>query len=183
MNVEKEAIAQQTCSHCGEPCSSQAVQAEELTFCCQGCKTVYELLADHALCDYYSFDTIAPKTPASGISRKRFEFLDDIQVQQQLLSFTDGRSAALTLRIPNIQCTSCVWLLENLQSIDAGIIQGSVNFMKRTLTLRFDPTKTSLKAIAELLTTIGYEPDLKLGDLDAKKASSVDRSLWLKLGV
>jgi Cu+-exporting ATPase len=176
-------ISKEKCYHCGETCDEQPIIHEEKTFCCDGCKTVYKILDENNLCNYYSFDENAGNTVRNGLERKRFEYLQDQEVEHKLVDFKNGSTTSVTFFIPNIHCTSCVWLLENLGNIDEGILKGTVNFMKRTVTILFDDSKTSLRTIVELLTTIGYEPNLKLEQLDQKQTGSVDRSLWLKLGV
>lgn len=135
------------------------------------------------MCSYYQFDERAGNTVNNGIARKRFEYLQDLDVEHKLVDFKNGTTTSVTFFIPNIHCTSCVWLLENLGNIDSGILKGTVNFMKRTVTLLYDDSKTSLRTIVELLTTIGYEPNLTLEQLEKKDSGNIDRSLWLKLGV
>lgn len=156
---------------------------EDKSFCCEGCKTVFQILNEHNMCSYYQFDERAGNTVTNGIARKRFEYLQDIDVEHKLVDFKNGSTTSVTFFIPNIHCTSCVWLLENLGNIDSGILKGTVNFMKRTVTFLYDDASTSLRAIVELLTTIGYEPNLTLDQLDKKESGTIDRSLWLKLGV
>jgi len=144
---------------------------------------VYQILDENDLCNYYTFEENAGNTVKTGVERRRFEYLMDRDVQHKLVDFRNGAITSVTFFIPNIHCTSCVWLLENLGKIDDGILKGTVNFLKRTVTILFDDSQTSLRSIVELLTTIGYEPNLKLEQLEEKKTGSVNRSLWLKLGV
>lgn len=176
VNIEKT-----SCSHCGEP--SEPRVNSSLSFCCQGCETVYHLLADNNLCTYYTLDDSPGTTIKSGLERKRFDYLIDKEVQEKLIDFKNSEIASASFYVPNIHCTSCVWLLENLQNLNNGILQGTVNFLKRRLTLVFDTNKTDLRSIVELLTTIGYEPNLKLNQLEEKEQQSIPRGLWLKLGV
>ena len=171
------------CYHCGEECPHQEITVEKKSFCCEGCKTVFELLNEYNLCTYYELDRTAGKTMQSGIERKRFEYLQDMEVQHKLVDFKHGDTVSITFFVPNIHCTSCVWLLENLQNIDRGILKGTVNFLKRAVTILYDDSKTNLRSVVELLTTIGYEPNLKLEQLNEQKPGHIDRSLWLKLGV
>ncbi len=163
--------------------AEQAIVLDDKSFCCEGCKTVFQILDDNNLCQYYTFDENAGNTVKAGIERKRFEYLQDRDVEAKLVDFKNESLTSVTFFIPNIHCTSCVWLLENLGNIDDGVLKGTVNFLKRTVTILFDDSKTSLRAVVELLTTIGYEPNLKLEQLEEKQSGSVDRSLWLKLGV
>lgn len=176
-------LQETTCYHCGEPCLTGEIEVHDKSFCCEGCKNVYTLLNSNDLCSYYELDENPGRTIAVGLERKRFDYLTDQDVQHKLIDFKSEKTASVTFFIPNIHCTSCVWLLENLQKLDEGILQGTVNFLKRTLTLLYNPSATDLRNIVELLTTIGYEPDLKLDKLNSAKPSSIQRGLWLKLGV
>ncbi len=180
---QSSVISKEKCYHCGETCDEQPITLEDKSFCCEGCKTVFQILDENNLCNYYSFDENAGNTVKTGVERKRFEYLQDQEVEHKLVDFKNGSTTSVTFFIPNIHCTSCVWLLENLGNIDDGILKGTVNFLKRTVTILYDDSHTSLRSVVELLTTIGYEPNLKLEQLDKKQTGSVDRSLWLKLGV
>ena len=179
----KSIIEKERCYHCGEVCESNDIIIEDKVFCCEGCKTVFQILDENNMCSYYTFDQNAGNTVKTGVERKRFEYLQDQEVEHKLVDFKNGNTTSVTFFVPNIHCTSCVWLLENLGNIDEGVIKGTVNFLKRTVTILYDDSKTSLRNVVELLTTIGYEPNLKLEQLEEKKSGSIQRGLWLKLGV
>jgi Cu+-exporting ATPase len=87
------------------------------------------------------------------------------------------------LHLPAIHCVACVWLLENLFRLKPGIGQSRVNFARQEAIISFDPQQVELSAVAALLESIGYEPNLKLADLEGKRSSPVSRRLWLQLGV
>ena len=157
---------------------------DDKAFCCSGCKMVYEILADNQLQTYYCLD----ENP--GISRKnagstgRYAFLEDRSVVDRLVDFREGDTVRLRLHIPNIHCTSCVWLLENLYRLEEGVKQCSVNFLRRELSLVYDEQATGLQRIARLLDSLGYAPEFRMEDLGGKvQAKSPDHRLWLKLGV
>ena len=66
------------CAHCGEQCDRDHIVTNDLYFCCEGCKTVYDLLSEHDLCGYYSMDdpeVISLKHLAHK-SMERFSFLN-----------------------------------------------------------------------------------------------------------
>ncbi|RNC84659.1 MAG: HAD family hydrolase [Balneola sp.] len=176
-------IEQSRCFHCGEQCEENKILFEKRAFCCEGCKTVFQILDENNLCTYYTLDEQPGRTIKTGVERKRFEYLLDLEVQHKLVDFRKEHIVSVTFFIPNIHCTSCVWLLENLQNIDEGVLRGTVNFLKRTVTIVYNDEKTSLREVVELLTTIGYEPSLKLEQLKEEKPATIERSLWLKLGV
>lgn len=116
------------CFHCGEVCKDQTITQQDKSFCCDGCKTVFQILDENNLCNYYSFGENAGNTIKNGVERKRFEYLQDREVEHRLVDFKNGSTTSITFFIPNIHCTSCVWLLENLGNIDDGILKGTVNF-------------------------------------------------------
>lgn len=185
MNIAKTTISRRdVCFHCGELCAESAVQIEDKYFCCAGCKTAYQILDESGLCSYYDLESHPGINLKSPKSRARFDYLEDQEVIERISDFQNDKQLSVTLYIPNIHCTSCVWLLENLQKLDDGVLQSTVNFMKRELSLLVDTEKTSLRNIVEQLTTIGYEPEIRLDKLDTKTSKShQNRSLWLKLGV
>ena len=157
----------ESCFHCGLPCPTNSIQADEHTFCCDGCLTVYQLIQDNNLCNYYSFqdtERIQPKTRDFG---ERFAYLEDQDTINQLLQFQSSEHAVVQLELPQMHCSSCVWLLEHLYRINKGVKESRVNFMEKTIRVDYNPAATSLRAIVELLTTLGYEPHIRLDSLNA----------------
>jgi P-type Cu+ transporter len=73
------------CYHCGQQCDDTLVWNEK-TFCCQGCKTVFEILYENNLCEYYSLDKNAAISQASQIDVD-FTFLDEPSVRKKILTF------------------------------------------------------------------------------------------------
>ncbi len=170
------------CFHCGEECNDDEIRIGDKLFCCNGCKTVFELLNQNDLCTYYNLD----KTP--GLSKKNeikknFDFLNDEELKERLIDFTDGKTTTVTFSIPQTHCSSCIWILENLYKMDAGIIHSQANFLKKIVSIKFDEEKTSLKNIVILLDSIGYEPDLNLAEKEVEKSALINKRLWYKIGV
>lgn len=183
INTQALTSEQTTCYHCGEPCNEGAVYEYDKPFCCSGCKLVYEILDDNELNTYYCLQEQPGISFKKYQSNNRFDYLDDPSVVERLTDFKNREFISVSFYIPNIHCTSCVWLLENLYKLDEGIAKSSVNFLKREISISFNETRTDLRSIVELLASIGYEPELRLEKLDKKESASPDRRLWLKLGV
>lgn len=171
------------CYHCGECCDEGAVYLDDKPFCCSGCKMVYEILDSNNLTTYYCLEEQPGVSLKNFRGKKRFDYLDDPSVINGLTDFNSGGYVSATFYIPNIHCTSCVWLLENIYKLDEGVTKSSVNFLKRELSVTFDEDKTTLRVIVELLASIGYEPELRLEKLNSQSPASPDRRLWMKLGV
>ena len=181
--ISENLIEKQVCYHCGDACSTKDIVSGDKVFCCAGCKLVYEILETSDLCTYYSIENtpgISPKE--SGIGAK-FKYLEDENVRQQLLSFTDGRISKVTLNIPDMHCSSCIWLLENLFKLNEGVVSSKVNFLRKELTITFEENKTGLKDIVSLLASIGYEPLISLDSLQQKINKETDKDLYIKIGV
>ncbi len=178
--LEKEALK---CYHCGDECRDVAIHAHEKVFCCEGCKLVFEILDENNLCNYYQLNTTPGSNDLKGKATTRYEYLEDEKVKQQLISFTDGTTTNITFFIPQIHCSSCIWLLEHLYKLDTGVKRSTVNFLKREASIVFDEKETSLKKIAGLLNQIGYTPHISLDNLEKKKDTISNKKVYYKLGV
>jgi Cu+-exporting ATPase len=171
-----------TCYHCGEDCENVNVLLHDKRFCCQGCKMVYEILHGKDLCQYYDLDEQAGIS-LKGKKQAQFAWLDDEVIQSQLIDYQEDTITRITFFLPAIHCASCVWLLENLFKFNEGILNSKINFIKKEIYLTFDSSKVSLRQLAELLVSIGYTPEINLGDLDKSKRKKVDKKLIYQLGV
>ncbi|MBU3821751.1 heavy metal translocating P-type ATPase metal-binding domain-containing protein [Flavobacteriaceae bacterium XHP0103] len=169
-----------TCFHCGLDASSVDIIYDNKAFCCQGCKTVYQIFSENDLTCYYDLQTAPGATP-KDIDGK-YNFLENTKITDQLLEFNDGNIQIVNLYIPHIHCSSCIWILENLNKLNSAISASIVDFGKKTVRVTYKPEKLSLKELATLLHNIGYEPFISLDDYSVGK-KSVDRSLIYKLGV
>lgn len=172
------------CYHCGDECADSPIVLEEKHFCCHGCKTVYEILQDNNLCSYYDLNQHAGVSLKAANFSGKYDYLSDEKIQAQLLDFQSNAINKVTLFIPAIHCSSCVWLLENFNKIQQGIFTARLNFLKKELSLSYDPTKVSLQTIVELLATLGYEPLINLQSAEHQpKQNKVQRRLILQIGV
>jgi P-type Cu+ transporter len=169
------------CFHCGNEINKKdEVVFDEKKFCCTGCKTVYEIFSQNDLTCYYDFQASPGATP-QDINGK-YEFLDDEKIIDKLLEFQEDTTHIVSLYIPHIHCSSCIWILENLQKLKEGIGTSQVNFPEKKVRITFNPEQTSLKEIVYLLSSIGYEPYISLENFDEGK-KKVDRSLIYKIGI
>ena len=171
-----------SCYHCGEACPDKSLHDGDKYFCCNGCYTVYGLLDKAGLCDYYTWNTFAGKNLSTEVRANKFAFLDDAEVQRSLIQFKDESRVHVSFYIPYIHCSSCVYLLEHLHRLHPGVIRCDIQFLKKEVSIIFDESKTTLRAVVETLAHIGYEPHISLQHFD-KKTVKTDRSLLYRLGV
>ncbi len=173
-----------TCYHCQDECPDNRLQLGDKYFCCEGCQMVYQILNTHDLCQFYSLDEKPGVSQKIRRDARAYAWLDDPDVRQRLVQFSAGNVTRVTFYLPAMHCASCIWLLEHLYKLDQGVSHSRVNFLKKEVTIHFEEGKTSLRSLAALLASIGYAPEINLGDVSGTKAQkAVDRSLYYKIGV
>jgi P-type Cu+ transporter len=171
------------CLHCGADCGKNPVIWNDKKFCCNGCKTVYQLLNENKLYNYYNLeDTPGIKVETTEFGNK-YAFLDNDEVKQKLITFSEGGISKVKFFIPVIHCASCIWLLENLKTLHKGIKHSFVNFTRKEVDVTFDESLISLRQLVELLSSIHYIPDLSQSQSDKVEDKHSYKKLLYKIGV
>lgn len=174
-------MSEQSCFHCGITIvKSEEIIFDDKNFCCNGCKTVYEIFSLHDMTCYYDFEKSPGATPKD--IQGKYDFLENEAILAKVLEFQEANTAIVSLNIPHIHCSSCIWILENLNRIQTGINASQVNFPEKKVRITYNSDVISLKSIVYLLSSIGYEPYISLENYETGK-NNVDRSLTYKLGV
>jgi len=171
------------CVHCGEDCGKYPVVWQNKDFCCEGCKTVYQILNENKLENYYQiYDNPGIKVELEDFGSK-YSYLDNEEIIKQIVYFKDGDFSKVRLYIPDIHCSSCIWLLENLYQLNKAITYSTVNFVKKEVDISFKHTEISLRQVVELLASIHYVPMITLESVDDSKYKSQNKKLIYKIGV
>jgi len=168
------------CYHCGDDCGKKPIEHDGKNFCCNGCKTVYDIFSTNDLSYYYDLQSSAGATPK--MVEGKYDFLNETSIIGKLLEFNEDKLQIINLYIPHIHCSSCIWILENLNKLNTAISSSQVDFPKKTVRIVYNPKLLNLKDLVILLARIGYEPFISLDDFDKGK-KKVNRSLIYKLGV
>ncbi len=170
------------CHHCGDPCDD-SIKSEAHTFCCFGCKAVYELLDQSNLNQYYLDTSIENKSISEIKAERKYAFLDNDDIQKQLLKFRSEALSVVKLFLPSIHCSSCIYLLEHLPKLNEAILRSEVNFVRREVIVTFDHNQLNLKDLAVLLSQLGYPPGISLDSLDKTKKQIVKSDIGTKIAV
>jgi len=170
----------ETCFHCGDDCNDTLIEHKEKSFCCYGCKTVFDILNDNDLNYYYDLEQAPGVTP--NIVAGKYNFLDNPSIVEKLLEFNDESTQIVSFLIPSIHCSSCIWVLENLNKLNPAVKTSQVNFPEKTVRIIFNSNELNIKDLVYLLSRIGYEPYISLED-SVKKKKNINRSLIYKLGI
>ncbi|MBA4409218.1 MAG: heavy metal translocating P-type ATPase metal-binding domain-containing protein [Bacteroidota bacterium] len=173
------------CIHCGNSCGKTPILFEGNPFCCTGCSSVFQILNVNQLKQYYQIEPMAgiriedDKRPAN----ETYAFLELEKFKTKILSFSEGGISKVSFFIPEIHCASCIWLLENLHSLNAGVIQSFVNFPKKEINITFRENEIQLRQLVELLVSIHYIPEISQHSIEKPQTGHLDKKLFLKIGV
>lgn len=181
--VEKTTFTIDTkCYHCGDDLPAKPYIADDKPFCCLGCKGVYQILTKHNLSNYYAYNDVPGQTQKKAL--QHFDYLEDEGIAAELIDYKDEKVTVITLFIPAIHCSSCIWLLEHLHKINPAIFQSRIDFLKKQVAITFKNQEISLREVVELLEAIGYEPLISLQDVVKKQQSDhSERHLMTKIAV
>ncbi|MCX6306391.1 MAG: heavy metal translocating P-type ATPase metal-binding domain-containing protein [Bacteroidetes bacterium] len=182
-SAPETAAISNACYHCGEDCGKVPITLDEKRFCCNGCKTVFEILSQSNACDYYRYEVHPGLKAVNPEVGSRYAYLDNEEIRRELLEFSEDGVSKVKLFIPAIHCSSCIWLLENLRRLHDGVMQSSVNFVKKEVIITFHDTTLSLRQLVELLVSINYIPQLTLETAGKGAKRKINRGIYYRLGV
>jgi len=181
MPESEQIVKEKTCFHCGDKVDSIPYVLDNRNFCCLGCQTVYQVLNESNLHNYYRYNQHPGKSqkgPKSDLS-----YLDEPNIVAKLVDYKDEDVTMITFYIPVIHCSSCIWLLEHLYKLHVGIKSSQVDFMKKQANITFKHQEISLRELVELLVQIGYEPKITLQDVVKEGKKLNQRGLIAKITV
>ena len=174
-----------TCELCGLPlragCYEAQFSGETRRFCCNGCRQVYTILmeatdsgdpAEFRQSDLFKQCLeagIIPRTEADLLANSSgSEFKETAAFKSEKPDPSDGPAnpsedgLELNLRVANMWCPACAWLIDESLHGQPGVIQSTCNFSTDRLHVVFNPVRTSPDRIIDTVKKLGYraaEPD------------------------
>jgi Cu+-exporting ATPase len=179
--MSADTISNIKCYHCGNDCKDEHIVTDEKVFCCTGCREVYTILYKSGLSNYYSYNAHPGATREK--EGQRFDYLKEPAIIKDLIDYSDEKVTTVTFYIPHIHCSSCIWLLEQLNRINPAVFYSRVDFLRKQVNIRFGTQQTSLYEIVKMLDHIGYEPLISLQDVIKKQTPSNRDDLVRKIAV
>lgn len=168
------------CDHCGdEVLNRTAYTYDDKHFCCNGCMAVYQLLKDNDMGAFYQLEDksgVRPKT----VQEHKYDFLEVPEIRKKFVDFEDDTYVKITLFLPEIHCSSCIYLLENLPKILPAVTSSQIAFVKREALITFRKNELKLSELANFLNKIGYAPNFGNRKEQDKKS---DKLYLYKLGI
>jgi Cu2+-exporting ATPase len=159
-------------------------EGAEHQFCCNGCRSVYEVLHGSGLSRYYALReaAAADSLPARTTDRRYDEF-DDPVFRGLYYEQRDDNTLAVELFLDGVHCAACVWLVEKLPDVLPGVIEARLDMRRSLVHVRWDQDEVSLSRIARTLDSLGYPPhpakDARARDLQRRE----DRRFLIRIGV
>ena len=144
---------------------------------------VFEILSQSNASEYYKFEVHPGLTARNREPGSQYAYLDNEEIRRELLEFSEDGVSKVKLFIPAIHCSSCIWLLENLQRLNEGVMHSTVNFVKKEVIITFHDAQLSLRQLVEMLVSINYIPQITLDSVDKGVKRKVNRGIYYRLGV
>jgi Cu2+-exporting ATPase/Cu+-exporting ATPase len=149
------------CEHCNEEIiipSSLILNTKEYLFCCQGCKTVFEILHDKNLQNYYSFREQSEKSSFAPVktTNTKFEYLDTSEFIDKYSKKTES-TYTLSFYLEGIHCLACLWLIEKLPDFIPEVLHSKLNMSKSVVEVTII-SGAHFNKVAKQLETLGYPP-------------------------
>jgi Cu+-exporting ATPase len=157
------------CKHCNSHIPSERRNA----FCCAGCETVYQVLSEAGLSEFYQVkeEGVCFKAPKPIQARiKKYEFITE--------------STSVKFYLEGVHCSACLWLLEKLPKMMPLEVQScSLNLNTSVLTVNLTHT-SFINEVAHTIDQWGYVPHL-ISDSDQveKKIEIENKQRLMELGI
>ena len=173
------------CDHCKLPVPAGLIEPDaEQQFCCNGCKSVYNILHSAGLDNYYAIrDAIDPLAQRVASTQGSYEELDDPAFQEACVDYLPGGYAQTELLLEGMHCAACVWLIERLPKVIDGVVESRANIRRRTTIVRYQPDQVKLSDVARALDKLGYAAHPARGAAAREARVKEDRKFLIRVGV
>ena len=194
-NANSSQNTSNTCDLCGLALRAGRFEAafpgKTYQFCCLGCRQVFSILIEATdsgdpakfresdLFKQCLEKGIIPRSEADLVSThfdgKSDELpsrtVEKLELAGQLATPTEG-VLGLNLKVRNMWCPACAWLIDESLKKTPGIIESACNFSTDRLRVNYNPIKTSPDQIIDVIKKLGYraaEPNDSRDALERRK--------------
>ncbi|MGH2266793.1 heavy metal translocating P-type ATPase [Campylobacter taeniopygiae] len=164
------------CEHCRLSYQkSQMILYKDKFFCCKGCESVWKILHETGLDEFYERLGDRSLKPVNlEFSNKNYD---------EFITQTKEGFSEIYLMIHGIECAACVWLNEKILIKQQGILELDINHLSHKARIVFDKESISLSQILNLIESIGYKASAYNPAKNSKKADLMKRDFYSKLVV
>jgi len=188
--AENRAAARAVCDLCGLTLRGERIEDEwggrTYRFCCTGCRQVFSILLQAAgSADPAAFrrSELYRQCQESGIIPRSADAPPLAPATPGHASPETSTPAAeglpLTLKVENMWCPACAWLIETALSQAAGVCSAVCSFATDQLRVEYDPVVTNPNQIRSIVQRFGYSVMLP----DDIRDQGLRRREWIRFGV
>lgn len=162
------------CAHCRLNFKeNQMIKKNDIFFCCKGCQSVYEILHENGLDEFYK--KLGDKTLNPIANQNSFKNYDEF------INKTKEGFSEIYLMLHGIECAACIWLNEKILIKQQGILELDINHFTHKARIVFDEDSITLKDILNLIESIGYKASAYDPAKIEQKANLLKRGFYSKL--
>jgi Cu2+-exporting ATPase len=171
------------CTHCGLAVPRGLLRPDSAEqFCCQGCRTVYELIHGCGLEQYYRLRARAEAKPTRATERSYGGFDDATFLARHCQPTPNGRLTA-EFYVEGVHCAACLWLIEKLPRVVPGVVEARLDVARARVRVTWDPQSVALSAVARGLDHLGYPPHPARDTAARALRQAEDRRFLVRIGV
>jgi len=173
------------CAHCGLPVPASLVRpAAAEQFCCAGCRQVHTLVREWGFDQYYRLvgQQQGERQPAT-VTGRGFDDFDDPRVQAPATDDLGPERRRTRLYLEGVHCAACVWLVEKLPAVLAGVDEVRLNYGSAVAEVTWRPAHTRLSTVGRALDRLGYTPHVHQAARVQDARRLEDRAGLARLGV
>lgn len=168
------------CLHCGDPVVKRTDK-----FCCSGCSSVYEIIHNFGLENFYSLKkTYAPGVTSALLKnsvKQHFNYLNLPEFKK--LYVDNGSSRTMKFYIEGIHCSACLWIIEKIPEISEYVESVDLNMSDSVATVTFRDEE-NFDSFPETVSNLGYKPHPLRSDIDAENLKNKEnRTSIYRIGV
>ncbi|WP_257928862.1 cytochrome oxidase maturation protein, cbb3-type [Campylobacter lari] len=162
------------CKHCQLSFrQDQMIEKNGNYFCCKGCESVYEILQENNLEEFY--EKLGNQTLTPAIIEH------NVKDYEKYIQKTKEGFSEIFLLIEEIHCAACVWLNEKILIKSEGVIEVDINSITHKARIVFDEKSINLAKIIQSIESIGYKASVYLPTKNEQRATQTKRDFYAKL--
>jgi Cu2+-exporting ATPase len=179
------AAARVACSHCSLPVPAGLVEpGAEHQFCCGACRAVWDAIHGCGLERYYELrDRQGAEGKQAQITGRGYEEFDDPAFAALYCQEHANGVRAVELFLEGVHCIACVWLVEKLPELEAGVLEARLDLGRSMVRLTWQSEQITLSRIAKSLDRLGYVPHPAKGTAARDARRMEDRAFLTRLAI
>ena len=181
------------CIHCDQPAFQEYFHNDQKVkigpFCCQGCLTVFNIIKDKGLSEYYDIKKnvalFKPRAPVEDNHNQKnhYQYLDNEDFLREYSYATNDENAVMEFYLEGVHCLACLWIIEKLNEFVPGVKSSKLNLSRSVVTIVLQKNG-KFQTAAKELELIGYKAHpLKINQTEKDLKTKENRLALLRIGI